>query len=301
MHHLPFKQATVDDIELLPTNRQIDTLHCRRVVTFCDTITLIPTRKDQTTTTPLSQLWYSKKESSCMRRECAVFSKHYKRLCERASFNQDELLGLEDATLSRQRISLRKLTVQSILLQQGIHRALHVEDSTKIAAMMKAYSAPSREQALERARKLPIEQCNYKTPVLLSPTLSSGGVIVAKRRAGELQTSSQEASSSIPCLVCFSSIKESHTVPNEVSDKHLLPSLPQLRSTGWNTRQQNQTDLYREAGASVKNGIHIIWKMHNPITNLKNCISSSHIVDTQSEASFFKQVNHHYIKIAHHY
>ena len=95
-----------------------------------------------------SEIWYTKQEVSNFQREWKTLTKHYHSLAKR----QDaELLGLEDAKTNNARSSQRKFHLQSVLLQQDIHRAIRVEDADAIASLSRSYSKASIQQALERA------------------------------------------------------------------------------------------------------------------------------------------------------
>lgn len=153
------KQQTTDGIDSLSDQQVTIILRRRRrrrkEVSYNDMIHVIPNNsiKNDQRTISMSQLWYSREELSCLRREFAVLSKHYKKLTSRQYFNQDELLGLEDADMSRTRSNTRKAVLKLVLFEQERQRSFDTVDPIQIAKMLASHSILAHQEALERAAK----------------------------------------------------------------------------------------------------------------------------------------------------
>lgn len=182
-----------------------------------------------------------------MRRECMVLSKYYKRLTDQEEFNSDELLGLEDIMVSRQRVSERKIMLQNILLQQEMYQAFIVKDSsTKIATISVSFSSLACEEALGRAARLRIET-NEEQSTIYSPLGAIEHSSAAKK--SKLPMASHHQVRNAPPMISFAAAKAPVTVPNIVNFKEDPPT--RIRSF---ERQQEQIDLLHREGAST--GIH---------------------------------------------
>lgn len=222
-----------------------------------------------------------------MKRECAVLSKHYKLLAERVRSNPEELLGLEEAAVMRQRSSKRKMTVQSILLQQEIHKACKINDLSKIANMSASYSNPARREAFARATRLPFEtyQHHYyeeedeegdeegeedegeEEESTCSSLESMEDDSMAGNTAGHLSMNSSQANITTPSIISFAYTTALHrgnsntrttSFPTSVSLKR------ELSHTGWDDdddrfRLQRQLDRFQggRTGIQTENAVRI--------------------------------------------
>jgi hypothetical protein len=163
------------------TNKEINMTNTAAIkVTFSSTDAVITIEKDKL---EARRLWYSKKETSSMRREYMVLSKHFNRLTQQQHYKKEDLIGLEDAKVTKERWSKRKLALQSILLEQAIHRALKLDDPTKIATIAEGYSKQACTQALQRAKNI--------SPTLDDDSISS---LVSEISAAEIIKNSSTAS-----------------------------------------------------------------------------------------------------------
>lgn len=126
---------------------EVESYGCSRV-SFASTVRMIEPKKH---TFDPTETWYTRQEASVFQRDWKLFTKHYIALTQRRGFDKLNLAGLEDIKTVKARSSKRKFHIQSVLLQQDIHRALQIEDAEAIASVSKSYSKATFEEALQRA------------------------------------------------------------------------------------------------------------------------------------------------------
>lgn len=188
-----------------------------------------------------SETWYTKQEESNFQRELKALTKHFNTMAHRPDA---ELVGLEDARTSKARSSQRKFHLQSVLLQQDIHRATRVEDADAIASLSRSYSKASIQKALERA-SLHQMKCKEQrgdaapteNPKLASRITSSlsdiPAVVSCSGQAGKVDKNGQDED----CTAASNFTKAEVTQPDHRSfEKHVtrqwLPNteLPTMRA-----------------------------------------------------------------------